>query len=188
MFCPKCGNKVEDNAVFCNNCGNNLQEVKNSLEENNTINKNNCFNDNNKNNSKKKFLLILGLILIVILVLFLLFIFITNKKHFAVDDKTTKVVKEVVKTKIQAKINIFSKVDGEGGVSLNNDDKLTFIFENHQAEGKITLPEYFGTALPGDTLVITIRIKEYIPIGITEKFNIKKDGKIIGNGVIEKVY
>lgn len=199
MFCPKCGNKVEDNTVFCNNCGNNLQEAKNFIEEDNIVSQNAniekgntvsqsiASENNNKNKSNIK-LIVLVMVVIVTISLILLFVFKNNKKKANVEDKNQKEVKEVVKTKIQAKINIFSKIDGESGIGINNVEKLTFIFENHQAEGWIKLPEYYGTALPGDTLTATIKIKEYIPVGITEEFNIKKEGKIIASGVIEKVY
>lgn len=199
MFCPKCGNKVEDNAVFCNNCGNNLQEVKNIVEEDNIVSQNTniekgntvsqsiASENNNKNKSNIK-LIVLVIVVIATISLILLFVFKNNKKKPTVEDKNQKEVKEEEKTKIQAKINIFSKIDGESGIGINNVEKLTFIFENHQAEGWIKLPEYYGTALPGDTLTATIKIKEYIPVGITEEFNIKKEGKIIASGVIEKVY
>ena len=198
MFCPKCGNKVEDNAVFCNNCGNNLQEVKNIVEEDNIVSENTniekgntvsqsiASENNNKNKSNIK-LIVLVMVGIVNISLILLFVFKNNKKKPTVEDKNQKEVKEE-KTKIQAKINIFSKIDGESGIGIHNVEKLTFIFENHQAEGWIKLPEYYGTALPGDTLTATIKIKEYIPVGITEEFKIKKEGKIIASGVIEKVY
>ena len=187
MFCPKCGNKVEENAVFCNNCGNNLQEVNNFLEEDNTVSQSIASENNNKNKSNIK-LIVLVIVVIVTISLILLFVFKNNKKKTNVEDKNQKEVKEVVKTKIQAKINIFSKIDGESGIGIHNVEELTFIFENHQAEGLIKLPEYYGTALPGDTLTATIKIKEYIPVGITEEFKIKKEGKIIASGVIEKVY
>lgn len=199
MFCPKCGNKVEDNAVFCNNCGNNLQEVKNIVEEDNIVSQNTniekgntvsqsiASENNNKNKSNIK-LIVLVMVVIVTISLILLFVFKNNKKKPTVEDKNQKEVKEEEKTKIQAKINIFSKIDGESGIGIHNVEKLTFIFENHQAEGWIKLPEYYGTALPGDTLTATIKIKEYIPVGITEEFKIKKEGKIIASGVIEKVY
>lgn len=199
MFCPKCGNKVEDNAVFCNNCGNNLQEVKNIVEEDNIVSENTniekgntvsqsiASENNNKNKSNIK-LIVLVMVVIVTISLILLFVFKNNKKKPTVEDKNQKEVKEEEKTKIQAKINIFSKIDGESGIGIHNVEKLTFIFENHQAEGWIKLPEYYGTALPGDTLTATIKIKEYIPVGITEEFKIKKEGKIIASGVIEKVY
>ena len=32
MFCPKCGNQLPDNGLFCTNCGNPLEKKKRSIK------------------------------------------------------------------------------------------------------------------------------------------------------------
>lgn len=42
MYCVKCGNRLEDGAKFCNNCGNQIGEISNNqYNENDVIVKNN---------------------------------------------------------------------------------------------------------------------------------------------------
>lgn len=33
IFCPNCGHKNDDDAKFCDNCGENLQESKNVIKD-----------------------------------------------------------------------------------------------------------------------------------------------------------
>lgn len=40
MFCPSCGNKLEDNSKFCPSCGKKIEE-KNSVQDNKIVSNNN---------------------------------------------------------------------------------------------------------------------------------------------------
>ncbi len=56
MFCPNCGNKLNDEEDFCTNCGTNINEVKekiSQIDENNLKESNNVIS--NKNNIKEFF-------------------------------------------------------------------------------------------------------------------------------------
>ncbi len=64
MFCTKCGNPIDPNARFCNNCGEKIEKT-----ESNTVVSNNNVN-NNRNDKKLKtgliiFVSVAGLIIIL---------------------------------------------------------------------------------------------------------------------------
>lgn len=80
MFCPNCGNKLNDEEDFCANCGTNINEVKekiSQIDENNLKESNNVIS--NKNNIKEFFvkykkqeiIILSSVILVFICVLFI---------------------------------------------------------------------------------------------------------------------
>lgn len=70
MICPKCGNKIVENADFCPFCGANLKQIMEQLQSQNqqniepVINQN--FDNKKPNQIKRNILIIIGLLIIVL--------------------------------------------------------------------------------------------------------------------------
>ncbi len=122
MFCTKCGNPIDPNARFCNNCGEKIEKT-----ESNTVVSNNNVN-NNRNDKKLKtgliiFVSVAGLIIILGMVF--LGIFIYKKINNAKINK--EIAKEVQDVTTELLDNVHDEINKDTDINNNTTKELNKI-------------------------------------------------------------
>lgn len=92
MFCPNCGNRVLERESFCANCGTNLNEIKNQIQQymynQSHNNYQQPFNNQNKNSNKKTIVLVITTILILAVIVVLCVSILMNKNDSKNNNQT----------------------------------------------------------------------------------------------------
>lgn len=122
MFCTKCGNPIDPNARFCNNCGEKIEKT-----ESNTVVSNNNVNNNRKDKKLKTGLIIFVSVagLIIILGMVFLGIFIYKKINNAKINK--EIAKEVQDVTTELLDNVHDEINKDTDINNNTTKELNKI-------------------------------------------------------------
>ncbi len=122
MFCTKCGNPIDPNARFCNNCGKKIEKT-----ESNTVVSNNNVNNNRKDKKLKPGLIIFVSVagLIIILGMVFLGIFIYKKINNAKINK--EIAKEVQDVTTELLDNVHDEINKDTDINNNTTKELNKI-------------------------------------------------------------
>lgn len=89
--------------------------------------------------------------------------------------------------KFQAEVYFLKKEEGGRHTPFNNKYKPQFYIRTIDITGVIYLPKKIKMVLPGDNILIKVKLQKYIPINNSLKFAIREGNKTIGAGKIIKV-
>lgn len=146
MYCPKCGNQLDERAKFCNKCGANISPqppVNNPV----LINMNMQNNQPTNSNDKKSILIGVGAGLSVLLIIILVFV-ISNKPSFYFDNGHKGEIVEPKESpspteepKKKSKYNTIIITDNRySGVSIKSDDDAKNLISEDSVKQKNQCP------------------------------------------------
>lgn len=196
MFCTKCGNPIDPNARFCNNCGEKIEKT-----ESNTVVSNNNVNNNRKDKKLKTGLIIFVSVagLIIILGMVFLGIFIYKKINNAKINK--EIAKEVQDVTTELLNNVHDEINKDTDINNNTTKELNKIGnsefgylkveDNWYKYNDVDNPSVLEYALDGNWIISmyarpssTIDAKTYADSCYTR---MKQDGAVGVTGATVKV-
>jgi elongation factor Tu len=89
--------------------------------------------------------------------------------------------------KFTGKIYVLSKDEGGRHTPFVNNDRLQFYFRTTDVTGVIELPEGKEKVMPGDDVLITVKLINPIAMEECLRFAIRKDGQTVGAGVVTRI-
>jgi len=90
-------------------------------------------------------------------------------------------------TEFEAQVYVLSKDEGGRHTPFFNGYKPQFYIRTTDVTGDIKLPDGVEMVMPGDNIVMTIKL--IMPVALTEqlRFAVREGGRTVGSGVITKV-
>lgn len=197
MFCPNCGNKLNGNEDFCNNCGINLKKFK-AVESNLTTNKNtkkqkstnyiqNISDSRKANKTKRDLLIILGILVVVIIGVSLFFV-LNRQNTKKIDDIENLIVEEENDTSTLQKL----KTDYENGkIDINKYfiELVYYEYDNSKLDENYRSAEnYYTTGCQTRLLELLESYSDELDVDVIKEYieNVTLHNVSLGDGTIDQ--
>ena len=90
-------------------------------------------------------------------------------------------------TEFESKVYILSKDEGGRHKPFFNGYKPQFYIRTTDVTGEVTLPAGTEMVMPGDTVVLTVKLITPVALEEQSRFAIREGGKTVGAGVVNKI-
>lgn len=94
----------------------------------------------------------------------------------------------VASTKFEADIYVLSKEEGGKQTSIFSNYRPRFIFRTVDISGNIELSDGIDSINPGENSSVTVELFTSVALEVGTEFSFKENGRVVGTGVVTKLY
>jgi elongation factor Tu len=91
-------------------------------------------------------------------------------------------------TEFDCEVYVLTKEEGGRHTPFPNGYQPQFFFRTTDATGVVTLPEGTQLVMPGDTMTVSVALRNPIAMEVGQRFAIREGGKTVGAGTVLRIH